>query len=161
MSNESIENHIQMLSEKEIAYVLILHLQKLGYIAVSELVLDSSLFEISKLVEKNISKVRIDVAAYKDNKITFIEVENGLWLNHPILYRKLAHILFLAYPAEFNSPTDNEQILLAKRKGIGIISVTLNGSIKTILRPVEHQLSDRQTKVIISLIDKRKKKLNY
>jgi hypothetical protein len=161
MSNESIENHNQMLSEKEMTYVLILHLQKLGYIAVSELILDSSLFDISKLVEKNISKVRIDVAAYKDNKIIFIEVENGLWLTHPILYRELAHILFLAYPAEFNSPTDNEQILLAKRKGIGIISVTINGSIKTILRPVEHQLSDSHTKAIISLIDKRKKKLNY
>ncbi|NHK32563.1 MAG: hypothetical protein FK730_14515 [Asgard group archaeon] len=161
MSDEAIETHNQMLSEKEMTYVLIQHLRKLGYIAVAELVLNSSLFDISRLVEKNISKVRIDVAAYKDDKITFIEVENGLWLTHPILYRELAHILFLAYPAEFKSPSDDEQILLAKRKGIGIISVTVNGSIKTILRPVEHQLSESQAKAIISLIEKRKKKLNY
>ena len=77
MSDESIENQNQMLSEKEMAYVLIQHLQNLDYIAVSELVLNDSLFNISKLVEKNITKVRIDVAAYKDDKITFIEVENG------------------------------------------------------------------------------------
>lgn len=156
MNSESINKQDKMLSEKEMTYALLQHLENLGYNAVAELVLNNSLFDISELVGKNISKVRIDIAAYKKDKITFIEIENGLWLTHPKLYRKFSHLLFLAYPAEYKSPTDNEQILFAKRKGIGILSVTKNGSIKTILRPVEYNISVSLSSVIISLIKKRK-----
>ncbi len=156
--NIKLNNKNIMLSEKEMTYVLLQHLENSGYIAVTELVLNNSLFDISNQVSKDISKIRIDIAAYKNDKIIFIEVENGLWLTHPLLYREFSHLLFLACPAEFKSPTDNEQILMAKRNGIGIITVTKNGSIKTILPPVEYNISNSYSKAIICLIKKRKMK---
>ncbi|NHJ47352.1 MAG: hypothetical protein FK733_06135 [Asgard group archaeon] len=159
-NDKNKNDKVKSLSEKEIAYTLLLNLQKLGYTAVTELVLNDLKFDIPKLVGKNISKVRIDLAAHKNEKITFIEVENGLWITHPQIYRKLAHILFLAYPAEYNSLTDEEQILFAKSKGIGIITVTANGSIKTTLKPIEHEIPIHLAKSIISLIDKKWKKDN-
>jgi hypothetical protein len=156
MSLEKENPHIK-LSEKEIAHALQLHLERLGYTVVRELVLNDLKFDIQLLVGKDIRKVRIDVAAYKDDEITFIEVENGLWLTHPIIYRELAHKLYIAYPAEFASPSDQEQIKLAKSKGIGILTVNTNGSLQIILQPQEYDLPKHLSNAIISLIKKRRK----
>ena len=157
MSNEQKIKEIQKegLSEKNIAEVLLHHLSNLDYHATTELVLNSNHFDIQKLTGKELEKVRIDVAAYKDEKIIFIEVENGLWLTHPLLYRNFAHNILLAYPAENTALTDEEQIEYAKQKGIGIISVSTIGSVTSILRPKDQEIPEQLSKAIISLIDKR------
>jgi hypothetical protein len=98
----------QALSEKEMAQILVKQLKRLNYRATTELVLNDSFFDIRGLTQKDYSKVRIDVAAYKE-KITFIEVENGLWITHPLLYLNFAHRVILAYPAEATAPTDQQQ----------------------------------------------------
>ena len=117
-----------------------------------ELVLNNSLFDIKALTNRDISKVRIDVAAYKDGKITFIEVENGLWVTHPLLYRDFAHRVFLACPFDEDNPTDSEQISMAKVYGIGIIRVTNLGSIIPILSPIDYDIPPIIANPIISLI---------
>ncbi|MHA1185915.1 MAG: hypothetical protein ACTSSK_03435 [Candidatus Heimdallarchaeota archaeon] len=157
MSNEQKIKEIQKegLSEKNIADVLLHHLSNLCYQATTELVLNSKHLDIQGLTGKELEKVRIDVAAYKDEKISFIEIENGLWLTHPLLYRNFAHNTLLAYPAENTALTDEEQIEYAKLKGIGIVSVSTIGSVTSILRPKDQEISEQLTKAIISLIDKR------
>ena len=62
------EQENKFLSERKIADILTVHLERLGYIVVKELVLNNSLFDIKALTKRDISKVRIDVAAYKDGK---------------------------------------------------------------------------------------------
>ncbi|MBK5112832.1 MAG: hypothetical protein KGD59_14345 [Candidatus Heimdallarchaeota archaeon] len=142
----------KILSERKIADILAVHLERLGYLTVKELVLNSSLFEIRAITKRNISKVRIDVAAYKDGKITFIEVENGLWLTHPLLYRDFAHRVFLACPFSDETPTDSEQISMAKVYGIGILKISELGTIMPILSPVDYDVPPIIANPIISLI---------
>jgi len=142
----------KILSERKIADILTVHLERLGYIVVKELVLNNSLFDIKALTNRDISKVRIDVAAYKDGKITFIEVENGLWVTHPLLYRDFAHRVFLACPFGDDNPTDSEQISMAKVYGIGIIRITTQGSIIPILSPIDYDIPSIIANPIISLL---------
>ncbi len=142
------------LSEKRIAEILRTHLVSLGYLVVKELVLNDFHFPIKRLAGKNISKVRIDVAALKDSKITFIEVENGLWVTHPLLYRKFAHRVLLAYPSSYNAPTDEKQIEMARKNGIGIVKINELGSIIPVLKPVDYKIAPYITKSIASLISK-------
>jgi len=142
----------KILSERKIADILTVHLERLGYIVVKELVLNNSLFDIKALTNRNISKVRIDVAAYKDGKITFIEVENGLWVTHPLLYRDFAHRVFLACPYDDDNPTDSEQISMAKVYGIGIIRITNQGSIIPVLSPIDYDIPPIIANPIISLL---------
>ncbi len=143
------------LSEKEIARVLIYHLDKLGYHAVTELVLNEAHLNIKKITGKDLTKVRIDVAAVKGDIIIFIEVENGFWSTHPLLYRNFAQRVFLAYPAEYSTPTDAEQLQLAKSKGIGVIKVSTIGTLLPVLEPVDIEISPYIRNVIKSLIQKR------
>ena len=143
------------LTEKQLTVFVIKHLQKYGYLVTSELVLDQKYFDIKKITGKKVTKVRIDIAAYKDNKITFIEVENGLWLTHPLLYRNFANKVFLACPNSLPTTSDAEQIELARTYGIGIISLTINGSIKTVLKPIEKEIDPAITKAISNLIVKK------
>jgi len=142
----------KILSERKIADILTVHLERLGYIVVKELVLNNSLFDIKALTNRDISKVRIDVAAYKDGKITFIEVENGLWVTHPLLYRDFAHRVFLACPFDDDNPTDSEQISMAKVYGIGIIRITNQGSIIPVLSPIDYDIPPIIANPIISLL---------
>ncbi len=142
----------KILSERKIADILTVHLERLGYIVVKELVLNNSLFDIKALTNRDISKVRIDVAAYKDGKITFIEVENGLWVTHPLLYRDFAHRVFLACPYCDDNPTDSEQISMAKVYGIGIIRITNQGSIIPVLSPIDYDIPPIIANPIISLL---------
>lgn len=142
----------KILSERKIADILTVHLERLGYVVVKELVLNNSLFDIKALTNRDISKVRIDVAAYKDGKITFIEVENGLWVTHPLLYRDFAHRVFLACPFNDDNPTDSEQISMAKVYGIGIIRITNLGSIIPVLSPIDYDIPPIIANPIISLI---------
>ena len=112
---------------------------------------------MKQLTSKEVSKVRIDVAAIKDDKIIFIEVENGLWVTHPLIYRNFAHRVFLAYPAEIKNPTDEEQIKLAKSEGIGIIKVSAIGSITSLVKPLDYEIPAPLSKAIISLFKQKKK----
>ena len=143
------------LSEKEIARVLVYHLKKLGYLAVTELVLNDAHLNIRKITGKELTKVRIDVAAVKDNVVIFIEVENGLWATHPLLYRGFAQRVFLACPDENSSPTDLEQLELAKSEGIGVLKVSNIGTVLPVLEPVDREISPFITKAIKSLLQKR------
>ena len=154
-SFENRKSEQEILSERRIANYLVHHLGKLGYQSLKEFVLTEKYFDIEKLTGKKISKVRIDVAAVKDGKITFIEVENGLWSTHPLLYRNFAHRVFVAYPAEVNTPTDLEQIKLAKSEGIGVIKVLSIGSIIPIVKPLECNIPKTTSEAIISLFNKR------
>lgn len=151
----STKNKTKLLSEKEIARVLIYHLEKLGYHAVTELVLNDAHMNIKKITGKDLTKVRIDVAAVKGDIITFIEVENGFWATHPLLYRNFAQRVFLAYPAENSNPTDAEQLQLAKSQGIGVIKVSTIGTLVPVLAPVDIDISPYIRNVIKSLIQKR------
>jgi preprotein translocase subunit Sss1 len=148
--NNNQEN--KFLSERKIADILTVHLERLGYVVVKELVLNNSLFDIRAITKRDISKVRIDVAAYKDGKITFIEVENGLWVTHPLLYRDFAHRVFLACPFDNDTPTDSEQISMAKVYGIGIIRISNLGSIIPVLSPIDYDIPPIITNPIISII---------
>ena len=150
----------KFLSERKIADILTVHLERLGYIVVKELVLNNSLFDIKALTNRDISKVRIDVAAYKDGKITFIEVENGLWVTHPLLYRDFAHRVFLACPFDDDNPTDSEQISMAKVYGIGIIRITNQGSIIPVLSPIDYDIPPIIANPIISLIKSKVEELD-
>ncbi len=151
----SIKKKVKLLSEREIARVLIYHLEKLGYQAVTELVLNEAHLNIKKITGKDLTKVRIDVAAIKGDIITFIEVENGFWATHPLLYRNFAQRVFLAYPAEYSTPTDAEQLQLAKSEGIGVIKVSTIGTLLPVLDPVDIEISPYIKNVIKSLIQKR------
>ncbi len=152
VNKENSNQGNKILSERKIADILTVHLERLGYIVVKELVLNNSLFDIKALTNRDISKVRIDVAAYKDGKITFIEVENGLWVTHPLLYRDFAHRVFLACPFDDDNPTDSEQISMAKVYGIGIIRITNHGSIIPVLSPIDYDIPPIIANPIISLI---------
>jgi hypothetical protein len=152
VNKESKNHERKILSERKIADILTVHLERLGYLTVKELVLNSSLFDIRAITKRNISKVRIDVAAYKDGKIIFIEVENGLWLTHPLLYRDFAHRVFLACPISDETPTDSEQISMAKVYGIGILKISELGTIMPILSPVDYDIPPIIANPIISLI---------
>lgn len=152
VNKENSNQGTKILSERKIADILTVHLERLGYIVVKELVLNNSLFDIKALTNRDISKVRIDVAAYKDGKITFIEVENGLWVTHPLLYRDFAHRVFLACPFDDDNPTDSEQISMAKVYGIGIIRITNLGSIIPVLSPIDYDIPPIIANPIISLI---------
>ena len=143
------------LSEKQIARVLVYHLEKLGYHAVTELVLNDAHLNIRKITGRELTKVRIDVAAMKGDKILFIEVENGLWATHPLLYRGFAQRVFLACPEENNTPTDEEQLALAKSEGIGVLKVSNIGTIISILEPEEKYISPYVAKTVKSLLQKR------
>ncbi|NHJ84640.1 MAG: hypothetical protein FK734_04215 [Asgard group archaeon] len=158
--NFKIEDEIptDILSEKEMAIILVKKLFDLGYQATTELVLDNSHFSIEKLTEKSVSKVRIDVAAHKNGDIIFIEVENGLWLTHPTLYREFAHRVFLACPYEITTPTDNEQLEYAEAKGIGVIKISANGTLFTILPPQNYEIPISRAKAVISLINRKNAK---
>ncbi|NHJ04193.1 MAG: hypothetical protein EAX90_05180 [Candidatus Heimdallarchaeota archaeon] len=147
----------KILNESEIANVLIHHLTNLGYQTKTEFVLNNSYFNIKQLTNKEISKVRIDVAAVKDDKIIFIEVENGLWITHPLIYRNFAHRVLLAYPAENENPTDDEQIKLAKSEGIGIIKVSAIGSITPLVKPLDYDIPTSLCNAIISLFKEKTK----
>ncbi len=152
VNKENSNQGNKILSERKIADILTVHLERLGYIVVKELVLNNSLFDIKALTNRDISKVRIDVAAYKDGKITFIEVENGLWVTHPLLYRDFAHRVFLACPFDDDNPTDSEQISMAKVYGIGIIRITTQGSIIPVLSPIDYDIPPIIANPIISLL---------
>ena len=143
------------LSEKEIARVLVYHLERLGYHAVTELVLNDAHLNIPKITSKELSKVRIDVAAVKGDVVIFIEVENGLWATHPLLYRGFAQRVFLACPAENSNPTDSEQLELAKSQGIGVLKVSNIGTVLPVLEPVDKEISPFITKAIKSLLQRR------
>lgn len=147
----------KILNEREIANVLVHHLTNLGYQTKTEFVLNNSYFNIKQLTNKEVSKVRIDVAAVKDDKITFIEVENGLWITHPLIYRNFAHRVFLAYPAENENPTDEEQIKFAKSEGIGIIKVSAIGSITPLVKPLDYEIPAPLSNAIISLFNEKTK----
>lgn len=151
----SIKKKTNLLSEREIARVLIYHLEKLGYQAVTELVLNDAHLNIKKITGKDLTKVRIDVAAVKGDIITFIEVENGFWVTHPLLYRNFAQRVFLAFPAEYSTPTDAEQLQLAKSQGIGVIKVSTIGTLLPVLEPTDIEISPYIRNVIKSLIQKR------
>ncbi len=152
VNKENNNQRNKILSERKIADILTVYLERLGYIVVKELVLNNSLFDIKALTNRDISKVRIDVAAYKDGKIIFIEVENGLWVTHPLLYRDFAHRVFLACPFDDDNPTDSEQISMAKVYGIGIIRITNFGSIIPVLSPIDYDIPPIIANPIISLI---------
>ncbi|MEA2071690.1 MAG: hypothetical protein U9O98_10435 [Asgard group archaeon] len=143
------------LTEKQMADVLLIHLKSFGYKAVKELVLNESLFDIAKLTGKKISKVRIDIAALKNDKICFIEIENGCWVTHPLLYRNFAHRVFLAYPAEVKTPTDKEQIAYAKAEGLGVVTISTAESIKQLVPPKDRPMIKSLEKAIISLINQK------
>lgn len=151
----SIKKKTNLLSEREIARVLIYHLEKLGYQAVTELVLNDAHLNIKKITGKDLTKVRIDVAAVKGDIITFIEVENGFWATHPLLYRNFAQRVFLAFPAEYSTPTDAEQLQLAKSQGIGVIKVSTIGTLLPVLEPADIEISPYIRNAIRSLIQKR------
>ena len=143
------------LSEQRIAKILVYHLQKLGYRAIIEFVVNNRFLDLEKLTGKNVSKVRIDVAAVKHNKIIFVEVENGFWMTHPLLYQNLANQVFLAYPAETEALTDEEQFKIAQKYGIGILKISSIGSITSILKSKEKQLPIEVQKALLALFNKR------
>ncbi|MBD3193057.1 MAG: hypothetical protein GF308_20640 [Candidatus Heimdallarchaeota archaeon] len=146
---------LRILSEQEIAEVLLPHLRSLGYQPITEFVLSDHFFDIKRLTGKQISKVRIDVAALKGETITFIEIENGLWVTHPRLYTNLAHRVILAFPAEKQAPTDQEQIHFAKKEGIGIVKVSSIGSVIPILPPTNRVIDPAISKAVKKLLEKR------
>lgn len=149
------KSNLRILSEREIAQVLLHHLQALGYQATTEFVLNDRVFNIQRLTGKQISKVRIDVAALKGEIVTFIEIENGLWVTHPLLYTCFAHRVILAYPAEKQAPTDDDQIRFAKQEGIGIVKVSAIGSVIPVLPPVTQNIDPVVGKTVKRLLEQR------
>jgi hypothetical protein len=157
--DENVKTFNDPLSERRIARILEHHLQNLGYKVICEFVVNDRFLDLQSLTKKNTIKVRIDVAALKNNKLIFIEVENGLWMTHPLLYNNLAHRVFLAYPAEVSALTDNEQIKIAKEYGIGILKVSSIGSITPVLKPEEKEIPPEIDNTLIALFEKRYQKI--
>jgi hypothetical protein len=155
LDKQKIDHYSSPLTEREIAYYLVKHLEKYSYQTLLEFEVNSKYFDIRKITNKPLSKVRIDVAAIKNNKITFIEVENGFWITHPVQYLPFAHRVILAYPAEYSAPTDNQQLAFAKKKGIGVIKISRQGSLLPVLFPKEQSISNKLVKSIITLFQKK------
>ncbi|MHA1773552.1 MAG: hypothetical protein ACTSXO_05445 [Candidatus Heimdallarchaeota archaeon] len=153
--NSSYIEKKQRFSERKMAKVIEQYLRKRGYTTVCELVLNNRYFDIKEITGKELTKVRIDVAAHKNGNITFIEIENGLWLTHPLLYRELAHRLFLAFPKGYTSPVDKEQLQFAAAFGIGIVAVQKTGELELLAEPTNHPIPEKRARVIINLINKR------
>ena len=160
MSSEQQTNSLkknQRLSERAMAKVLKRYLRERGYIAVCELVLNDKHFDIKELTGKELTKIRIDVAAHKNGSIIFIEIENGLWLTHPLLYREFAHHLFVAFPKGYSSPVDKEQLQLAAAFGIGVVAVQKTGELELLAEPTNYPIPTERANKIINLINKRAK----
>ena len=78
--------------------------------------------------------VRIDMAALdqKSDEIIFVEAENGLYTQHPLVYLPFCNRLYLLCPFD-DSPYRDEQIEWCKKYGIGILEVLENGTIRETL----------------------------
>ena len=78
--------------------------------------------------------VRIDLAAYDphNDKIIFVEAENGLYLPHPQIYLPFCNELYVLCP-EDNSSFRDEQVEWSKKEGIGIIEMSEEKNISTSL----------------------------
>jgi hypothetical protein len=78
--------------------------------------------------------IRIDLAAYDshNDKIIFVEAENGLYLPHPQIYLPFCNELYVLCP-EDNSSFRDEQVEWSKKEGIGIIEMSEEKNISTSL----------------------------
>ncbi|MBY9002034.1 MAG: hypothetical protein KGD64_14035 [Candidatus Heimdallarchaeota archaeon] len=78
--------------------------------------------------------IRIDLAAYDphNDKIIFVEAENGLYLPHPQIYLPFCNELYVLCPEDLSS-FRNEQMEWSRDEGIGIIEMTEDGEITTSL----------------------------
>ena len=74
--------------------------------------------------------IRIDLAAYDphNDKIIFVEAENGLYLPHPQIYLPFCNELYVLCPEDHSSFRD-EQVEWSKNEGIGIIEMNKEGEI--------------------------------
>jgi len=155
---ESFKEKKERFTERAMARVVVRYLQNRGYKATCELVVNEHQLEIRKLTDKEMTKVRIDIAAHKNGKIIFIEIENGLWLSHPLLYRQFAHRLFLGFPKGYASPVDAEQLELARVYGIGVVAVDKTGELELLLAARDYPIAKKTAATIIKLIDNKRRK---
>ena len=78
--------------------------------------------------------IRIDLAAYDphNDKIIFVEAENGLYLQHPQIYLPFCNELYILCP-EDKSSYRKEQFEWSTKEGIGIIEMNRNREFSTSL----------------------------
>lgn len=147
--------------EEELVNVLAKRYESEGCLTVKELVIPRNVH--SKAYKKNSKRSyrRIDLAVYdpKEKLVIFIEAENGLWLNHPIAYKELAHFTYLASPKEVEERIFNgEQIAWAKKEGIGIIEVDLQQKrVEETVKPQFNELESAVAELIYLRMLKAKK----
>lgn len=131
-----------------------------GFICAEELQLSSKILDLESMVGQK--QIRIDLAAISpiDQKITFVEAESTLYVEHPQMYRNFCDYLYLLVPDEAihsqSSQEFNEQLLWAKNHGIGVISTSLPDQIDLLSASrICDSLDDTTRSVIKSAFRKR------
>lgn len=140
-------------SKNPLVDIITAKLQKLGYVAVRNLLLTKNFFK--QFSKKSPSKLQIDIAACKGDQIFFIKTGEKLSIDNSFLYRGFAQVVLFAYPDERSAPIDDRQRELAKRAGIGIIKVTPAGEVISIEQPRATVISPSLSKKILQQIQKQ------
>ncbi len=154
-----------ILSEQTMCEVLYSQWFQEGKMVTKELVIpvqDSFCFDSFYLDGRK--RVRIDLAVYEEDKdlITFVEVENGLWMQHPTIYLQFCDYLYLAAPyCDFSYRS--EQVEWGKNKGIGIIEFCENKRAITTqtatFNPMHPKMKELVRSLIVRKCIKEKKKV--
>ena len=134
----------------------------MGCLTVEELVIPRQLHSKAFKMNSKRSYRRIDLAVYDPEKklVIFIEAENGLWMQHPVVYKELANFTYLASPLEKKVREFNgEQREWAKKEGIGIIEIDLlTKKVKETVKPQFNELEKSLTELIYHRMIKAKEK---
>jgi len=117
------------MGEKEIVELLEAWLKSNYYFTVKELVVNSTVIDLMKVVGQEV--LRIDLAALSmiDGSIVFIEAEREAYIDHPAMYKPVADYVFLACPLSKLERDDVSPVALedlyntAVEKGVGILGV--------------------------------------
>ncbi len=152
-----------MLSEKQLVEHLDLFLRnQLSFQSYIELQISSS--EDLKISEKiDQEQIRIDLAGISqiDSSIHFFEAETQIHVNHPTTYLQFCDYCYLLCPNEqfelLNGNTLEEQLVWAREVGIGIISISQKGEIRSRISAVQQPFDPDIREVILTHMNKRYK----
>ncbi len=108
-----------------------------GHVVVPELRIDESV--VDGTLSLGMTPLRIDLATLDPTTgiLTFIEVENGFWMNHPVKFKKLANHVYIAAPGNEGIPIEIacQQWDWAQEEGIGVFLITRELEVIEVLKP--------------------------
>ncbi|MFX0170599.1 MAG: hypothetical protein ACFE9L_01635 [Candidatus Hodarchaeota archaeon] len=108
----------------------------------------------------NQEKIRIDLAGINkiDTSIHFFEAETQLHIQLPLIFKNFCDYSYIVCPdVQFDlldSVTKRQQLIWAKKAGIGIISILDDGTLRIRLPALQKQLKPVIRKEVIQIMNK-------